>query len=120
MLTTRIRLLDETLLTDASTTSAVKSAGTRRHGKALARIRSTANVPGTLDVVLQHNDSADATTGWKPLVIFDQQTDETGDDGVEDVHISYLTTQLFPHFRAVATIASSGDYTFTVDLWLDR
>jgi len=118
MLRRRERLLDKTAQT-ATVTSDVKSPQNRLGQRLLGRIRSNAVIAGTLNVAVQHNDSPDESTGWKQLFAFTQQTNETGNSGVEDVHVPYLTTHLFPHYRAVATIAGGGSYTFTVDLWFD-
>lgn len=101
-------------------TSDVYSHCARKEHRLLCRLISTADVTGTLDVKVQHNSTPTAALGWKDLISFTQKTSETGESGIEDVHVPFITTHLFPHFRAVATIAGGGTYTFDVELWFDN
>lgn len=116
MLVQKLRLIDvEGRTTDLTGES--KNIKTRHYNRLLGRLICSANTIGTIDVSIEHNPDPSDPLGWKELLAFTQQTDETGADGYEDVHLPYITTHFFPHLRAVVDIGGGGDYDVIVDVW---
>lgn len=76
-------------------------------------LQADAGATGTLDVVLYHGPNVNGP--WKALFTFTQVTNET--DHVERIHSDMTNTVPGPCFKAIATIASSGEYDVDVYLY---
>lgn len=81
----------------------------------IARISATENSgTATLDGYVETSPTGAAGT-WKTLATFTQLSAS----GVEDVHITDITTVLYPCYRAVTTITGTGNYDYKVELFFD-
>jgi hypothetical protein len=80
----------------------------------VGELQADTNSTGTLNVIVYHGPNINGP--WKALFTFTQITNET--DNVERFHSDMTNTVPGPCFYAGATIASSGDYDFSVYLYL--
>lgn len=81
----------------------------------IGRITATENSgTATLDAIIEHSPTG-ATGTWKTLLSFTQRSTT----GVEDVHITSVSQNIFPCIRAVTTITGSGNWDAKIDLFHD-
>lgn len=113
-----ITLISETGRTTSGTSSVYSFEDPQGYGYRLkARLISTANVTGTLDVLVQHSHvcaGGEPESYWKTMVAFPQVT--SGSDNVSDGTLQFGQTEPWPCVRVKWTIAASGDYDFDVIL----